>query len=143
MKLKKIVSGKELQEKMQFAVDLLCDTVKRTLGPKGSNIIIDHSAFTPFITNDGVTIAQNIESEDVVINTILELTKEASIKTNDIVGDGTTTTLVLLQSIYNQGLEYVKNEKNPIVIKKELEKDMNLLIKKIKNQSKYHLLIET
>ena len=136
MKLKKIVSGKELQEKMQFAVDLLCDTVKRTLGPKGSNIIIDHSAFTPFITNDGVTIAQNIESEDVVINTILELTKEASIKTNDIVGDGTTTTLVLLQSIYNQGLEYVKNEKNPIVIKKELEKDMNLLIKKIKNQSK-------
>lgn len=136
MKLKQIISGKELQEKMHYAVNLLCNTVKSTLGPKGSNIIIDHSAFTPFITNDGVTIAQNIESDDAVINTILELTKEASIKTNDTVGDGTTTTLVLLQSIYNKGLEYINDGKNPIVIKKELENDLKILIEKIKNESR-------
>ena len=90
------------------AINLLCDTVKVTLGPKGNNVIIDHSNLSPFITNDGVTIAENIESEDEVINTILELAKESSIKTNDIVGDGTTTTLVLLQSIYNEGIKLIK-----------------------------------
>ena len=103
--MKKIVSGNELKNKILESINILCNTVKTTLGPSGSNIIIDHSMFSPFITNDGVTIAENIESEDEVINTILTLTKEASIKTNEKVGDGTTTTLVLLQSIYNEGLK--------------------------------------
>ena len=98
--MKKVIGNKELKQKMKEAINLLCDTVKITLGPKGNNIIIDHSTFTPFITNDGVTIAMNIESDDEVINTILEIAKEASIKTNENVGDGTTTTLVLLQKIY-------------------------------------------
>ena len=119
--MKKVVSGEYLQEKMIKAINLLCDTVKVTLGPKGSNIIIDHSTFSPFITNDGVTIAENIESDDPVINTILELAKESSIKTNEKVGDGTTTTLVLLQSIFNIGLNLVKKGVNPIILKKELQ----------------------
>ena len=71
--MKKIISGKELQDKMCEAINLLCGIVKTTLGPKGSNVIIDHSSFSPFITNDGVTIAENIQSDDEVINTILEM----------------------------------------------------------------------
>ncbi len=133
--MKKIVTGKELEEKMQEAIDLLCNTVKTTLGPKGSNIIIDHSNFSPFITNDGVTIAENIESEDEVINTILELAKEASIKTNTQVGDGTTTTLVLLQKIYNLGLNLIQKGHNPIVLKRELDQELEKIIPLIKKES--------
>lgn len=136
MNLKKVVNGIELKEKMSTAINLLCDTVKSTLGPKGNNIIIDHSAFSPFITNDGVTIAENIESADPVINTILELAKEASIKTNTTVGDGTTTTLVLLQSIFNEGLKEINQGLNPIILKKRLEEDLKIIKQKILSLSK-------
>jgi len=129
--MKKVVGGNELKEKMKDAINLLCDTVKVTLGPKGNNVIIDHSTFSPFITNDGVTIAQNIESKDEVINTILELAKEASIKTNEVVGDGTTTTLVLLQSIFNEELKLINEGINPIILKKELEESLFDIINKI------------
>ena len=135
--MKKVVRNKELRENLREAVNLLCDTVKQTLGPKGNNIIIDHSNFSPFITNDGVTIAENIESEDPIINTILEITKEASIKTNEVVGDGTTTTLVLLQSIFNKGLELIKNNNiNPIILKRELDSSLQEIIKEIKSKTK-------
>lgn len=133
--MKKIICGDLLYEKMEEAINILCNTVKTTLGPKGCNAIIDHSAFSPFITNDGVTIAQNIESEDEDINTILELAKEASIKTNEIVGDGTTTTLVLLQQIFNYGLKLIKEGKNPIILKEELDKDAKNIISEIKLES--------
>ena len=121
MKLKKVISNALLKEKMLEALKILCDTVKTTLGPKGSNIIIDHSDFSPFITNDGVTIAENITSEDPIINTILELAKEASIKTNETVGDGTTTTLVLLESLYEEGIKLINEVASPLIIKKELD----------------------
>ncbi len=130
--MKKIVSGEVLQDKMVEAINLLCDTVKTTLGPKGSNVIIDHSNFSPFITNDGVTIAENIFSDDEVINTILTLAKEASLKTNTLVGDGTTTTLVLLQSIFNNGLDLIKKGVNPIILKKELNKELENIITMLK-----------
>ena len=129
--MKKVISGNELYEKMEEAINLLCGTVKTTLGPVGNNVIIDHSSFTPFITNDGVTIAENISSEDEVINTILELAKEASIKTNENVGDGTTTTLVLLESIFKQELDLIKNSKKPIILKQELEIELNKIIEEI------------
>lgn len=132
--MKKVVSGKLLREKMKEAIDLLCDTVKLTLGPRGRNVIIDHSDFSPFITNDGVTIAKNIESDDAVIGAILELAKEASIKTDETVGDGTTTTLVLLQAIFNAGLELINQGINPILIKKSLDKWVEKLIIKIKEK---------
>ena len=118
--MKKIVDGECLKEKMLEAVNLLCDTVKCTLGPKGSNVIIDHSNFSPFITNDGVTIAKSIESDDEVINVILELAKEASIVTNETVGDGTTTTLVILQSLFNLSMKIISKGENPILLKKRL-----------------------
>ena len=134
--MKRVVRERELQEKMQEAINLLCNTVKTTLGPKGCNVIIDHSAFSPFITNDGVTIAANIESEDAVINTVLELAKEASINTNDSVGDGTTTTLVLLQSIYNYGQKLViETGINPILLKKELDQCLTKVVALIEEES--------
>ena len=133
--MKKIIYGNELYEKMNEAINLLCNTVKITLGPKGNNVIIDHSSFSPFITNDGVTIAENIESEDEIINTILTLAKEASIKTNDIVGDGTTTTLVLLEGIFNEGLKLIKEGYNPIILKKELNTYLDKLIIELENIS--------
>lgn len=134
--MRKVVSGSDLQDKMIFSINLLCDTVKCTLGPKGNNVIIDNSENVPYITNDGVTIAKNIESDDEVINTILELAKESTINTNDNVGDGTTTTLVLLQSIFNEGIKQIQNGKNPIILKKELDESLKEVIKLINKKSR-------
>ena len=133
--MKRVISNQELKEKMIIAIDILCNTVKTTLGPKGSNVIIDNSSFSPFITNDGVTIAENIESEDEIINAILEIAKESSIKTNENVGDGTTTTLVLLQSIFKEGQKLIEAGMNPIALKKELNNLLPDLIKFINNKS--------
>ena len=134
--MKQIISGNKLKTYIEEAINLLCGTVKTTLGPKGTNIIIDHSDFSPFITNDGVTIASNIESDNRIINTILELAKEASIKTNETVGDGTTTTLVLLESIYQKGAQIIEEGYNPIILKQELENTTNNILNIIKNKSK-------
>ena len=134
--MKKIINGEELYKNMEYAVNLLCNTVKVTLGPKGNNVIIDHSNFSPYITNDGVTIAENIESDDEIVNTILTLAKEASIKTNEMVGDGTTTTLVLLQGIFNEGLKLIRGGVNPIILKKELNESLDKIIDNIKKLSK-------
>ena len=79
--MKKIIKNKELKDNIKYAVDLLCSTVKSTLGPSGNNTIINDANYTPFITNDGVTIAKSIEEENMIINTILYLIKEAEIKT--------------------------------------------------------------
>lgn len=135
MKLKKVINNDELRKKINEAISILCGTVKTTLGPKGNNIIIDHSIFSPFITNDGVTIAQNIESNDEAINTILEFVKEAAIKTNETVGDGTTTTLVLLEAIYNEGLKLVNNGLSPILLKNKLDAKLTNIEKMILEKS--------
>ncbi len=119
--MKKVICGKELQTKMLEAINILSEPVMQTLGPKGSNVIIDHSNFSPFITNDGVTIASSISSDDAVINTIIELAKESSLKTNEEVGDGTTTTIVIMQNLFKNGLKLINNGVNPIVLKKELD----------------------
>ncbi len=134
--MKKVITKEELRKKMTTAITLLCDTVKTTLGPKGSNTIIDHSAFSPFITNDGVTIARNICSDDEVINTILELAKESAINTDDIVGDGTTTTLVLLESIYLNGIKAIDNGLNPLILKEQLDTSLSQIISLIESQSR-------
>lgn len=134
--MKRVVCNKELRDSMAYAINLLCDTVKMTLGPGGSNAIIDHSLLNPYITNDGVTIAENIESDDVVVNTILELAKEATIKTNENVGDGTTTTLVLLQGIYNEGIKLINQGISPILLKKEFDKVTNTIVNKLKEISR-------
>ena len=125
--MKKVISGNELKETMSETVNLICDAVASTLGPSGNNVLIDND-LSPFITNDGVTIAEAISSDDKVINSILEIIKEASLKTNELVGDGTTTTLVLLKSIFNEGLSLIKNGKNAIILRKELEESLNNII---------------
>ena len=134
--MKKIITGEELYDCEAKAIELLCGTVKKTLGPRGSNAIIDHSLMSPFITNDGVTIARNIESEDERINTILTLAKEASIKTDETVGDGTTTTLVLLESIFKSGLAKIREGINPHILKNELDDALESIIEEIKKESK-------
>ena len=122
----------------------MLSSVKVTLGPKGENVIINQSLCSPFITNDGVTIASNIESDDIVVNTILELAKEASIKTLETAGDGTTTTLVLLEELYKEGVKLVDNKVNPIIIREQLntesQKVVNLLDKYSKKPTKKELL---
>lgn len=134
--MKKVITGKELYDCEEKAIALLCGTVKKTLGPRGSNAIIDHSLMNPFITNDGVTIARNIESEDERINTLLTLAKEASIKTDETVGDGTTTTLVLLESLFKSGLAKIKDGLNPYLLKNELDEALENIIEEIKKESK-------
>lgn len=132
--MRKVVSGEELKNKMSEAINLLCDTVKCTLGPKGNNVIIDHSSFSPFITNDGVTIAESIQSDDTIVNVILEIAKEASMKTNQNVGDGTTTTLVILQSIFNSCLKCIDSGVSPIVLKRELDEYLKKVILMLENE---------
>ena len=134
--MKKVISGNELYDNMTKAINLICSTVKTTLGPKGCNVIIDESNLSPYITNDGVTIANNICSDDEVINAILTITKEASIKTNNDVGDGTTSTLVLLEKIFNEGLKEIKCGKNPMILKKELHEDLEDIILEINKYNK-------
>ncbi|MBR2827984.1 MAG: chaperonin GroEL, partial [Bacilli bacterium] len=126
--MKKVINNQELIKVEEEAIKLLCDTVKETLGPTGNNIIINRGDQSPFITNDGVTIAESIESDDKRINTVLEIIKEASLKTNEEVGDGTTTTLVLLQGIFKEGLKYIKNGKNKIKLKQELLLSINKVL---------------
>lgn len=134
--MKKVISGEELKEVMQKSINLICGAVASTLGPSGNNVLIDSGDASPFITNDGVTIASSISSEDKRINAILEIIKEASLKTDEVVGDGTTTTLVLLQSIFNNGIERIESGINPITVKKELDKSLDIAISKLKGLSR-------
>lgn len=129
--MKKVITGEELILKMTEAVNLLCGSVKVTLGPTGNNALIDN-AISTFITNDGVTIAEAIESEDKRVNAILSVAKESAIKTNELVGDGTTTTLVLLESIFNKGIKEIRKGKNAIVLKNELNEACEEVIKLLK-----------
>ena len=125
--MKKVISGEFLEQKMIESIELLCGVVKDSLGPKGNNVLINTSDREPFITNDGVTIAQNITSEDMVVETILEIAKEASLKTNEVVGDGTTTTLVLLETLLKEGIK-VTNRKT---LKVELEETLQVILEKL------------
>ena len=131
---KKIISGEMAKSKMEEAINLLSNTVKITLGPKGKNVVIGPNYMTPYITNDGVTIAKEVESDDPFIEAILEIAKEASIKTNDEVGDGTTTSLVLLQSIFNGGLKLLKEGVNPIILRNEMNRALEVVINKLKEE---------
>ena len=126
--MKKVIKGEELKKKITESVNLICETVKKTLGPLGSDTIINSSNYFPYITNDGATIAENIESEDTIINTILSIIKASAIKTNEKVGDGTTTTLVLLEQIYKLGLKEIENGTNGYILKKQIEKSISKVL---------------
>ena len=114
---KMIQFGEEARRAMQAGVDKLANTVKVTLGPKGRNVILDKKFGSPLITNDGVSIAREIELEDPYENMGAQLVKEVATKTNDVAGDGTTTATLLAQAIIREGLKNVTAGANPILIR--------------------------
>ena len=111
---------------LENGVNAVVDTVKITLGPKGRNVVLGKKFSTPLITNDGVTIAKEIELKDPFENMGAQLIKEVSIKTNDVAGDGTTTSALLAQSIVREGMKQFSSGANPIILKKGIEKAVNV-----------------
>ena len=118
---KQLKHGEEARKALLRGVDTLADTVKITLGPKGRNVVLDRKYGAPLITNDGVTIAKEIELEDAFENMGAGLVKEVSTKTNDVAGDGTTTAVILAQAMINEGLKNVAAGANPVILKKGIK----------------------
>ncbi len=133
---KEIYYSEEARRKLQAGVDQLADTVKITLGPKGRNVLIEKKFGSPLITNDGVTIAREIELEDAVENMGAQLVKEVATKTNDVAGDGTTTATLLAQIIIKEGFKNVAAGANPMVLKKGIQGAVDVAVEEIKNISK-------
>ena len=133
---KQIIYGEEARKAIERGVNQLADTVKITLGPKGRNVVLDKKFGTPLITNDGVTIAKEIELEDAFENMGAQLIKEVSTKTNDVAGDGTTTATLLAQTMINEGLKNLAAGANPMVMKKGIDKATAAAVEAIKGISK-------
>ena len=132
---KMIVYGEEARKKLQAGIDQLADTVKVTLGPKGRNVVLDKKYGAPLITNDGVTIARDIELDDAFENMGAQLVKEVATKTNDIAGDGTTTATLLAQAFVREGLKNVTAGANPMVVRKGIAKAVDVAVAEIKKNS--------
>ena len=132
---KLIVYGEEARRKLQAGIDHLADTVKVTLGPKGRNVVLGRKFGAPLITNDGVTIAKDIELEDPFENMGAQLIREVATKTNDVAGDGTTTATLLAQAITREGLKNLSAGANPMVMRKGIEKAVAVAVEAIKANS--------
>lgn len=133
---KEIKFAKDARASLEAGVNKLADTVKVTLGPKGRNVILDKKFGAPLITNDGVTIAKEIELEDKFENMGAQLVKEVATKTNDVAGDGTTTATVLAQAIIREGLKNVTAGSNPILLRKGIKKAVDIAVEELKHNSK-------
>ncbi len=133
---KSLKFGEDARRAMQVGVDKLADTVKVTLGPKGRNVILDKKFGTPLITNDGVSIAREIELEDPYENIGAQLVKEVATKTNDVAGDGTTTATLLAQALIREGMKNVTAGANPMVLKKGIQTAVNTAVEAVKANSK-------
>lgn len=133
---KQIKYGDEARKALETGVNVLADTVKITLGPKGRNVVLDKKFGAPLITNDGVTIAKEIELPDPFENMGAQLVKEVSTKTNDVAGDGTTTAVLLAQAIIREGLKNLAAGANPVILKKGIEKAVEAAVAQIKSISK-------
>ena len=133
---KQIKYGDEARKALEKGVNILADTVKITLGPKGRNVVLDKKFGAPLITNDGVTIAKEIELEDPFENMGAQLVKEVSTKTNDVAGDGTTTAVVLAQAIIREGLKNLAAGANPIILRRGIDKAVDTAVAEIKKISK-------
>ena len=133
---KQIKYGDEARKALEKGVNTLADTVKITLGPKGRNVVLDKKFGAPLITNDGVTIAKEIELEDPFENMGAQLVKEVSTKTNDVAGDGTTTAVVLAQAIIREGLKNLAAGANPIILRRGIDKAVDAAVAEIKKISK-------
>ena len=132
---KEIKYGAEARAALEAGVNKLADTVRVTLGPKGRNVVLDKSYGTPLITNDGVTIAKDIELEDAFENMGAQLVKEVATKTNDVAGDGTTTATVLAQAMINEGMKNLAAGANPIVLRKGMKKASDAAVEEIARMS--------
>ncbi len=133
---KQIISGETARKKLVTGADKLVDTVKITLGPKGRNVVLSRGMSTPLITNDGVTIAKEIELEDNFENLGAGIIKEVCVKTNDVAGDGTTTASVLAQAIIKEGIKNFTAGANPIILRQGIEKAIDVAVNKLKKLSK-------
>ena len=133
---KEIKYGVEARKALESGVNQLADTVRVTLGPKGRNVVLDKSFGAPLITNDGVTIAKEIELKDAFENMGAQLGKEVATKTNDVAGDGTTTATVLAQAMINEGMKNLAAGANPIVLRKGMKKATEAAVEAIQNMSK-------
>ena len=132
---KKIIYGEEARKAIERGVNQLADTVKITLGPKGRNVVLDKKFGSPLITNDGVTIAKEIELEDAFENMGAQLIKEVSTKTNDVAGDGTTTATLLAQSMINEGLKNLAAGANPMTMRRGIQKAAEAAVEAVKAAS--------
>ena len=132
---KEIKYGVEARKALEAGVNKLADTVRVTLGPKGRNVVLDKSFGTPLITNDGVTIAKEIELEDAFENMGAQILKEVATKTNDVAGDGTTTATVLAQAMINEGMKNLAAGANPIILRKGMKKATDEAVKAIAEMS--------
>ena len=133
---KQIIFGEEARHALEKGVNVLADAVKVTLGPKGRNVVLDKKYGSPTITNDGVTIAKEIELEDPFQNMGAQLAKEVATKTNDVAGDGTTTATLLAQAMVREGLKNVAAGANPMILKKGIEKAVAKVVEEIKKVAK-------
>ena len=133
---KKIIYGEEARKALQTGVDKLADTVKITLGPKGRNVVLDKKFGSPHVTNDGVTIAKEVELEDEFENMGAAMIKEVATKTNDAAGDGTTTATLLAQALVREGMKNIAAGANPMVVKKGMQKAVSTAVAEIKKNSK-------
>lgn len=133
---KKIIYGEEARKALQAGIDKLADTVKITLGPKGRNVVLDKKFGAPLITNDGVTIAKEIELEDEFENMGTQLVKEVAVKTNDAAGDGTTTATLLAQALVREGMKNVAAGANPMAVKRGMQKAVKAAVEAIKSNAK-------
>ncbi len=133
---KELLYGEDARKALQAGIDKLADTVKITLGPKGRNVMLDKKFGAPLITNDGVTIAKDIELEDGFENMGAQLLKEVATKTNDAAGDGTTTATLLAQALVHEGMKNVTAGANPMIVKKGIQKAVDAAVETIKENSK-------
>src|SRR6266567_1751560 len=133
---KQIQFNSKARHSIRRGVDTLANAVKVTIGPLGRNVVLDHPLETPKVLNDGVAIARGIDLEEPFTNMIVQLLKEAAIKTNDVVGDGTTTATILVQAILAEGLKCIVAGANPMMLLKGLERGAVALMEEIKAISK-------
>ncbi len=131
MPAKKMAYSEEARKTLRAGIDILADSVKVTLGPKGRNVVLDKKFGPPVVCSDGVTIAKEIELPDSFENMGAQLIKEAATKTNDAAGDGTTTSIVLAQAIITEGFKNVTAGSNPMAIKRGIEKAVAAVVKEL------------
>ena len=133
---KELRFGAQARDLLLSGVDQLADAVKSTLGPKGRNVILEKITGSPVVTNDGVTIAREIHLKDQFENMGAQLVKEAAIKTNDIVGDGTTTATVLAQAIVHEGMRAIDGGANPVLVKRGVDLAVDRLVERLRTVSR-------